>query len=294
MTEQNVPRAIAAIVFAVFALSLGDAIIKLMSVGFQVWQLFVLRSLLIIPVFLVMMRRQRVQNWWPIAPYWTALRSLLLALMWVAYYIALPHVPLSNAAAAFYTLPLFIALLSALFAGVPVGIKGWIAVTLGFIGVLILLKPEASGFNAYALLPLLSAFLYAVAMLLTGTKCQQEDTLVMSIASAIAHLVVGGIVNVILFISPTEGEGFVWGPWLSLGTMHILALIALALAMLIGSYYTVVAYQSARAVTVSTFDYSYLVFAVIWGMMFFGEFPDAVSLIGIGFIAVAGMIALRR
>ena len=294
MTEQNVPRAIAAIVFAVFALSLGDAIIKLMSVGFQVWQLFVLRSLLIIPVFLLMMRRQRVQNWWPIATYWTALRSLLLALMWVAYYIALPHVPLSNAAAAFYTLPLFIALLSALFAGVPVGIKGWIAVTLGFIGVLILLKPEALDFNAYALLPLLSAFLYAVAMLLTGTKCQQEDTLVMSIASAIAHLVVGGIVSFLLFVTATDGVGFVWGPWLSLGTMHILALIALALAMLIGSYYTVVAYQSARAVTVSTFDYSYLVFAVIWGMMFFGEFPDAVSLIGIGFIAVAGMIALRR
>ena len=75
---------------------------------------------------------------------WVALRSLMLALMWIAYYAALTHLALGIAAAVYYTLPIFITLFAALFIGDRIGPKGWLAVLLGFLGVLLILKPSTA------------------------------------------------------------------------------------------------------------------------------------------------------
>ena len=115
----------------------------------------------------------------------------MLTFMWVAYYTALPHVDLSVAAAAYYTLPIFITLFAALFIGDTIGAKGWVAVFLGFCGVLLILKPQADDFNAYALLPIISAILYALAMIITRTKCRNENVLVLSIALNVSMSALG-------------------------------------------------------------------------------------------------------
>jgi drug/metabolite transporter (DMT)-like permease len=140
----NLEVAISAIVFTVFALSLGDALIKQISADFPLWQIFVIRSLIAIPVLLAILKtRYPSVSLIPTQLGWTALRSVMLTIMWVAYYTALPHVALSVAAADFYTLPLFITLFAALFIGEKVGVQSWIAVFLGFCGVLLILKPQA-------------------------------------------------------------------------------------------------------------------------------------------------------
>ena len=152
--RDNVRLAVAVILLTVFALSLGDALIKKTSAGFVIWQIFVLRSLLALPALLLILKGQfPAVGLMPRAAGWTALRSLMLTLMWVAYYASLPHLPLSVAAAAYYTLPIFITLFGAAFVGERVGRIGWIAVVLGFVGVTLILKPTAAEFNAYALLP---------------------------------------------------------------------------------------------------------------------------------------------
>ena len=131
----HVGLAVGAIVFTVFALSLGDALIKRISTDFSLWQIFVLRSALAVPVLLLVIRTAGPGlALIPAAPGWTMLRSLMLTFMWVAYYAALPHVALS--AAVYYTLPLFITLFAALFIGDRIGPRGWTAVVAGFCGVL--------------------------------------------------------------------------------------------------------------------------------------------------------------
>ena len=191
-SRDNIKLAIGAILATSCALALGDAIIKQISTGFPLWQIFVWRSLIAIPVLigLAKVRRQRVALL-PAAPGWTALRSLMLVVMWVAYYAALPHMPLSAAAAVYYTLPLFITLFAALFIGERVGVTGWVAVLLGFVGVLLILKPQGVDFNLYALLPLNSAVLYAFAMILTRTKCRDESPLVLSLSLNVTFIVIG-------------------------------------------------------------------------------------------------------
>ena len=127
--RDNVPLAVAVIVFTVLALSLGDALIKFTSGEFVLWQIFVLRSLLVLPLLLLYLKVSAPDVLaMPPAFGWTVLRSLMLVCMWIAYYLALPNLDLSIAAAAYYTLPIFITIFSAVFIGDRISRMGWGAV----------------------------------------------------------------------------------------------------------------------------------------------------------------------
>ncbi|MEM7043778.1 MAG: DMT family transporter, partial [Pseudomonadota bacterium] len=221
--RDNVPLAIAVILLTVLALSLGDALIKQTSASFVLWQIFVLRSIIAIPILLAVIRyRDASMSLIPGAVGWTTLRSLMLTLMWVAYYASLPNLELSIAAAAYYTLPIFITLFSALLTGEKVGRAGWIAISLGFIGVLLILKPAAGDFNFYALLPLISAILFALAMILTRTKCRRESPLILSLALNISFVVVGLAASLLVLPlseidSRASARSFLVGSWTSMG-----------------------------------------------------------------------------
>jgi len=298
--DDNLKVAISAIVFTVFALSLGDALIKQISANFPLWQIFVLRSLIAIPVLLVILKsRYPSVSLKPVQMGWTALRSVMLTFMWVAYYTALPHVALSVAAAVYYTLPLFITLFAALFVSEKVGMQGWIAVFLGFCGVLLIVKPQAEDFNAYALLPLISAILYAFAMILTRTKCKDESPLILSFALNASFIGVGILATGLIWIwGPSSAEvetyQFLAGHWIAMGAEQWLAMGLLATAIIIGSVFAAIAYQSGPSSIVSTFDFSYLAFAALWGFVFFSEVPDAVTGAGITLVAFSGILAVRR
>lgn len=294
--KDNIPLAVGVIVCAVLALSLGDALIKMTSANFVIWQIFVLRSLLVIPfltAFIAIRTPGALRR--PAAVWWTILRSLLLVLMWVCYYLSLPHLPLSAAAAAFYTLPIFITLFSAAFTGARITKGGWIAVFLGFAGVCLILRPKAGDFNLYAILPLFSAMLYAFAMILTRTKCRLENPAVLSLALNVAFVVVGGVAAGVLSTLPdTARAGFLLAPWTQMGGMEWTAMSLLALAILIGSLGAAIAYQIGPPAMIGTFDFTYVGFAVLWSVVFFGDIPDAVSVLGMAMIVAAGLIAIRQ
>ena len=296
----NIPLAIAVILLTVLALSLGDALIKQTSTSFVLWQIFVLRSIIAIPVLLILIRfRDASTSLVPHVIGWTSLRSLMLTLMWVAYYASLPHLELSIAAAAYYTLPIFITLFSALFTGEKVGRIGWIAIFLGFVGVLLILKPAADGFNVYALLPLISAILFALAMILTRTKCRDENPLVLSLALNVSFIVVG-ILATVLILSIGEAmldnatRSFLLSSWTPMGMGEWTAMTLLAVSILIGSIGAAIAYQTGPSSIVATFDFAYVGFASIWGLVFFGEIPDSVVLAGMIMIVLAGLLSVRR
>ncbi len=296
----NLRLAIFAIVFTVFALSLGDALIKQISADFPLWQIFVVRSVIAIPVLIAVIKaRYQSVSLKPLNIGWTALRSLMLTFMWVAYYTALPHVALSVAAAVYYTLPLFITLFAALFIGEKVGVQGWIAVFLGFCGVLLILKPQAEDFNTYALLPLISAILYAFAMIITRTKCKNESPLVLSFGLNVSFIGVGALAIFLIWLwgpsnAETEAYPFLLGRWISMGMQEWLAGGLLATAVIIGSVFAAIAYQSGPSSIVSTFDFAYLAFAALWGFLFFAEVPDAITVTGMVLIVAAGILAVRR
>ncbi len=296
MRTDKLPLAVGVILFTVLALSLGDALIKLTSGNFVIWQIFVIRSVIAIPCLLAIMAwTARDALRLPRSAGWTIIRSLLLVGMWVSYYISLPYLSLSVAAAAYYTLPLFITLFSAVIIGDTVSRTGWIAVVLGFVGVLMILRPNADDFNWYALLPLLSAVLYAIAMILTRTKCRVEHPLMLSLALNICFVLVGGIAAWFISTFPVElREGFLLAPWARMGTSQWLSMGLLAAAILIGSIGAAYAYQNGPSSVIGIFDFAYVGFAVLWGVLFFSEIPDLTSIAGMVIIVGAGILSLRQ
>lgn len=296
----NVRLGVAAILATVLAMSLGDAAIKLLSTDFVLWQIFVLRSIIAIPLVIALIKiRSRTASLLPQQPGWVALRSLMLASLWIAYYAALPHLALGVAAATLYTLPLFITLFAAIFLGDRVGPKGWSGVFLGFIGVLLILKPETGGFNAYAFLPLVAAILDSSAMILTRTKCRAENPLVLSLSLNFTFVLVGLLATLLVAISGetadgTGGSSFISGEWASMGPREWIAMALLAIASLIASICVAVAYQVGPPATIATFDFAYVGLAGFWGILIFAEIPSATTIAGIGLIILAGILAVRR
>jgi drug/metabolite transporter (DMT)-like permease len=292
----NLPLAVAVIIFTVLALSLGDALIKFTSGEFVIWQIFVLRSLLVLPVLLIYLWAKAPDSLTiPPALGWTTLRSLMLVGMWIAYYLALPKLDLSIAAAAYYTLPIFITLFSAALIGDRISLLGWAAVTVGFLGVLLILRPKAGDFNLYSLLQLVSAVLNSLSMILTRTKCRAVNPLMLSVALNLTFVVVGTLAALsIMVFAPEPRQGFLLAPWAEMASGEWLSMVLLATAIMIGSVGAAIAYQNGPPAVIGTFDFAYVGFALLWGMVFFAEVPDLLSLIGITLIVLAGIMSLRQ
>ena len=295
----NLKLAVASILFAVLALSFGDAVIKLLSSDLSLWQIYIMRSALALPVVIAIVKlHHRKLSLIPVALGWTTLRSCLLGFMWIAYYAALPHVKLSVAAAVYYTIPLFITLFSALFAGERVKPKSWLAIVIGFIGVLVIVRPASDEFNAYVLLPLLAAILYALAMILTRTKCRNENPRVLSFTLNVTFIAMGFIATLLLMLASHDNEQIALNPfllseWRSPVLDDWLAMSVLATVVIIGSIFAAVAYQNGPSSVIATFDYSYLAFSALWGFVIFVEIPDSLAVFGMCLIVVAGLMVLK-
>ena len=172
---------------------------------------------------------------------------------------------------------------------------GWGAVFIGFLGVLLILHPEAGDFNFYALLPLVSAVLYALSMIVTRTRCRSVHPIMLSIALNAAFVVVGASATLAILSVAPEGRGeFLAAPWAPMAAADWFAMGLLAAAILIGSVGTAIAYQNGPPSIIGTFDFAYVGFALVWGLIIFGEVPDMLSLAGMGLIVIAGSLSLRQ
>ncbi len=284
----HIPKAVFAIIISVAALSLGDALIKGTSLSLPLWQIYILRSALVVPVLWGIVRFRGAGR--PKSFAWVTLRSVLLVAMWLSYYSALPLMPLSLAAAAYYTAPILITVLAAGMSRQWPTRRLLCAICLGFAGVILILRPDTSGFEFATLLPVVAAFLYACAMVLTARTCRDDDPFTLALALNIAFIVTG--VGLAMF-SDVEGS-FVFGPWQSVDAGLLGVVAALSMAILIGSVGAAVAYQTGPPTTIAAFDYSYLAFSLMWGALFFDEWPTVVGMAGIAMIALAGCLSLPK
>ena len=296
---QRTSRGVILIVCAVALMALQDALVKWASADLPLSQIFVLRSLLVLPVLTALAGRGALSAWRSGLSAWPISRALCLSLMYLSLYAALPFLPLSTLAAGFYTGPLFIVLLAARFLDERAGRWGWLAVGIGFLGVLVLLRPGADVFEPAALLPVLSGLFYAIAAIITRGKCQDERAASLALALNVVLLATG----ILIAIPGMAGQGiesagairpFLFRPWLPLETDGFLLIAVLAVLMVGIGLGLAAAYQLAAPVVVASFDYSYLVFAALLGFVMFGEIPDMTTLAGTALILSAGFIVILK
>ena len=297
----RVARGIGFILLSTFFTALQDAIVKHASADATLWQIYVLRSLFLIPALLLIafLWGDGAATWRQSLRFWPMLRAVLFVLMYFSMYAAIPVLPLSAIAAGIYTAPLFVAALSALLIGEPVRWRGLLAIALGFAGVLLILRPGTEAFTWLMLLPVLAGFFYALSSIVTRTKCRSVPPATLALSLSIALLITGIVMSAALYIwQPAPAQvavsPFLLGAWsmLSLSGWGFIAMLA---ALMVGNGLVLpVAYQSAPSVIIATFDYCYLIFATMFGFLFFSEIPDLQTIFGILMIAGAGLLVVRN
>jgi drug/metabolite transporter (DMT)-like permease len=290
------------IVLSTLLTSLQDVIFKYNSANITLWQLYVLRSIFLIPALLVIafVWGDGTTTWRQAIRLWPVIRATLFVLMFLSMYSAIPVLPLAAIAAGLYTAPLFVAALSALLIGEPVHPRGWLAIAIGFAGVLVILRPGTEAFTWLMLLPVLAGFFYALSALVTRSKCRATPPAALALSMSIALLLTGTLVSTALYIwqpAPTLAvvSPFLFGQWSGLDASDWAFVAVLALLMICNGLIVPAAYQSAPSVTIATFDYCYIIFATVFGFAIFSEVPDRQTIVGILMIAGAGlMVSLGR
>jgi len=292
--------AVPLIVGSVFLMAMQDAIVKFVSADLPLWQLYTVRSLIAIPMLLAVAfvggAGVRVR---PARLGWAFARGGLLVAMYVAFYAAIPFLELSVVAAAYYTGPIFITLFAALLIGEPVGPRHGVAVVLGFAGVLLILRPGTDAFSFAMLIPIASAVFYALAAVTTRGKCAGESPMALSLTLNFAFILCGlGATGGLALWSPdaetVATNPFLLGPWVPVGPQVWTIVGGLALINVLIHLGLARAYQTGATPVIATFDYSYLIFAALWGFLLFREVPDAATVGGMALIAAAGLQLVLR
>jgi drug/metabolite transporter (DMT)-like permease len=200
----------------------------------------------------------------------------------IAFLTAIVHLPLANTAAIFQALPLAVTLGAALAFREGVGWRRWLAISAGFAGVLIIVRPGLEGFNEHSLFALGSVVFFALRDLATRPIPAHIPSLFITLVTTVAVTVVGGV---ILF--PLGGwtapSGRAWG---------LLALAAVL--VLVGYQYVIMALRAGDMSAVAPFRYTALLWAMLLGYLFFDDRPDRYMLLGASFIVVSGLYAFYR
>lgn len=198
------------------------------------------------------------------------------------YLIALAKMPIANVQAVFQSLPLAITMSAALFLGETVGYRRWLAITAGFIGVLIIVRPGFEGFNAYALYVLASVASCTVRDLATRRISDTIPSTFVSMLTAVSVTICGGLMVV-------GGGG--WSP-MTMGML--LTLAAAATLLLVGYQFIILTMRNGDISFVAPFRYTALVWAIASGILFFGNIPDIPMLIGSAIVVGSGLYSLYR
>ena len=206
-------------------------------------------------------------------------RSALDAAATLVYLTALFHLPLANATAINMATPLFIALLAVLWMGERIGPTRWLAIVLGFVGVLLIVQPKADGFNGYSLLCLFGTLLHAARDLFTRKIRVDMPSILITVGTAVSVTVLAGLISLV--------QG-----WQPLSVAHF-ALLAAASVFLSGGYFLLIrAMRSGEISLIAPFRYTGLLIALIIGFVVWGEIPNALAWSGIALLAGAGLYML--
>lgn len=266
--------------FALF--SVHDVIVKTLGGSYSPVQIVFFSVLLGLPMaMLLLMRDPTDGNLLPRRPGWTALRTVAAVATGVSVFYAFSVLPLAQTYAILFATPLLITALSVPLLGERVGVRRGAAVLVGLVGVIIVLRPgQGDGFSLGHLAALVGACSSAFASIIVRKIGAEERNVVLLLYPMMANLLLMGAVL-----------PFVYQP-MPLTDFAALALMA-ALA-LVASMAVIAAYKRAPAFQIAPMQYSQIIWAVVFGALFFGERVDLFTIAGAAVIILSGVYIVVR
>ncbi|MDG4650301.1 DMT family transporter [Roseibacterium sp. SDUM158017] len=265
------------------AFTLNDVFVKLLAQDVPLFQIVFLRGVL--TTFLLTLlaaslgqlrfsipRADRAKVAW---------RTIFEIGAMVAFLTALVNMPIANATAILSALPLAVTVAAAVFLGEPLGWRRLSAVLAGFAGVMLIVQPGTEGFNAYALFALLAVLIITGRDLVTRRFSSGLPSMTVAVVTAASVGLFGGVLSL-------------FEPWAPVGLREA-GLIALASVFIIGGYlFSIMVMRVGEIAFTAPFRYTSLVFALVFGFVFFAEWPNALALSGAAIVVAMGVYTILR
>ena len=217
----------------------------------------------------------------PNLPAMHALRASLIIAATAFFFAALHYLSIAETLAIFFVQPLIVTILSPVVLGEHVGIRRWAAVTVGFIGTLIIIRPGFQDFSPGMFLALCSGTSLAIYLLLTRKIAGSAPAILTTFYTSLTGALVMSVIVLFYWIPPTPSQ---WGFF-----------VLLSLIANFGHYLIVKAYDHAEASLLAPLAYTEMIMATFAGWYFFGDFPDGWTFVGVGvLISSAVYISMRE
>jgi S-adenosylmethionine uptake transporter len=265
-----------------------DAIAKWLSgsvsSGQVTWSRFFFQIILMSPLLL-----KTRGPWFTPALALHAARGSLIAFATLFFFSGLAYLPLADAIAIFFIEPLLVTLLSALFFKEAIHWRRISAISIGFIGALIIIRPTFSEVGFAALYPVGAAFCFSFYIVLTRKLVRHEDPIRLQFFAGIFGCLV---MSIALAYGTAQGVAILTAAWPT--TDHWLLLGALGLIATVCHLLVTYAYRLASIGILAPFQYVEIIGATILGLVIFNEFPDTVTWLGVAIIVSSGMYVFHR
>ena len=267
--------------FAVFLMVVLDVVAKVLLATYSVMQVTFLRaSLALVIVGIANYLANGKDAFHTEVKPWHLLRTILMSISTVTFFAALALIPLVNVMVIVFIAPILITALSGPLLGEQVGIFRWFAVALGFIGMLIILKPTKGFIDYGTIYAIIGVVSYAL-IALTSRKLSNKDSAYnLTFYMFFGPAIVGGLGGLNTWITPNPWD---WGLFLITGLVGGAAIIFFNLA-----------YQKAEASVLTSFEYTGLIWASLAGYLIFNESVDPNVWIGAMIIIFGGLIIVYR
>lgn len=275
-------RAISMILVSSLVFILNDTLIKLASDRLPTGQILVMRGSVALVVIVLLLFATGTHRAWRLAlhplVFWRTVGEVAAT---VLYLYALFNMPIANISAVNQIVPLMTTAAGAIFLGETVGWRRWLAIGIGFVGVMIIMRPGLDGFDAYAIAALGSMAFITMRDLVTRSFPLGIPTLLVTAVTAAAVTLSG--------LSISAGEN-----WLQPTADEWLILSGAACLLLAGYGTVILAMRGASMAVIAPFRYCIIVYAIILGYLVWGDIPDSYTLIGTAIVVATGLYSIHR
>ena len=298
--KENTPKAIILIIIGMSAVAFQDTLIKYISSETNIFLILLFRALLgiiFLSIFLKIKKEPLIfkTNY----PVLTIIRVLLFYSAFILYFFSLTKLSLATAVTLFFVSPFFITILSMIFLNETIGFRRWLALIIGFIGVILVMDPKINNFNIYATFPVICAFFYALTMII-----QKKTSLEDSLYSQILHIYIGATIgsimigyvigNGIYYDSSNDDFQFIFRAW-SLNNINIIfSLFFIGISGFVAFLCIFQAYRIGSPPSIAPFEYILIVWSLILSWIIWHETLNFKGYIGLSCIVFGGVYTLIR
>ncbi len=293
-------RGVSFLVLAMLIFSLQNIAVKWIGGDYSVLEIVTFRSLVALPLTLVFFYFEGGRSLPKTKQYRLEyLRGFFLFLSYTTHFMGLAALPLADIESIRYSAPLLITILSVLFLRERVSLRHWLALTVGFLGVLFIVRPGSASFNLGSIFILLSVLFYALNVIITRQLRTTDSSATMAYYSSLVYLIAALVLIPLplLFGDTTQAHpsiAFLLRDWTVPSLVDFMIMSGLGLVWAAGMYCIARAYSLALASVAAPFEYVTLPINAMWGVLIWQEIPTLATLAGAALTLLSGLLATHH